>query len=204
MARLSKCQGNCGCSYSKDAMELVNNRRYCSDCVDAAITRARYLDSLRKCVGGCGGRYPLDTMKKLTTSGKNYCPECIKKVKKEREDRANLYETIRVRFEMDAPSGFMMKQIKEYLERGYTLEGIRLTIEHVVKNEKNFQLKGTLGFVPYFYEKAKAEYIKNKRQVENVKKFNREKVQINEEIIDMSKREPIKPKLNKSREIFLD
>lgn len=200
MAIMRKCH-TCNKEYSKNTMQTCTGKLYCSDCIDEAKKKTDYLQSLRKCSGECGKKYPLPTLKQV--GSKKMCPECAEKILKERESREKLYDLICSTMETPYPSGAMLQKIKEYKCRGYTYEGMILTINYAHKNKK-IKNYDSLGFIPYYYKIALEDKRLQLERYERVKAFNREKHDVDVIVIDMSKREKIKPRLNNSRLIELD
>lgn len=106
--------------------------------------------------------------KENTIKHKNryYCPSCLEKkkerVKKNTDGWIELYEYI---YDLTGkpPTGKMYKQLSEYRKDPYnfTNDGIRLTLYYFHELLGNPIKDDTLGIVPYVYEKAKQEYIKN-------------------------------------------
>ena len=127
------------------------------------------MERLYKCYGFCGNKYPQSLLTKI--SNKNYCIPCAEKVLKEKNDRESLYGTIKKIFDIPYPSGFMLKQIKDYKnDRNYTYEGINQTLCYAVKVHKmKLHRNAGLAIVPYYYDKAVSYYIELEEKRKNTK-----------------------------------
>ncbi|WP_239704949.1 hypothetical protein [Mammaliicoccus sp. E-M24] len=92
---------------------------------------------------------------------------------RDKEERKKLIEYICKLFDIDAPTGFILKQIKEYhTEYNYRYYAIQLALEYffVVKQNDTGKSKG-IGIVPYIMEDAKEFYmnlarLKNEKYIE--------------------------------------
>lgn len=115
---------------------------------------------LVKCYGYCNEKHPRSTMQKIGTQ--NYCPQCYDKKKKEVEDRELLFNCIKSVFNLNFPTGQMLRQIKQYREeRNYTYKNIAFTIKYIVQ-VKNMQLQTKYGIalVPHLYDEMLDYYKK--------------------------------------------
>ena len=123
---------------------------------------------LLKCYGFCEGKYPKEELVKVGSH--NYCKPCAEKKEKEQNDRNILYKTIQTVFKIPFPNGMMLKQISQFIERGYTLEGLTKTICYFVKVQKQTpNLRGNLSFVPYHYDSAIKYYNDLNEKRKNIK-----------------------------------
>lgn len=103
-------------------------------------------------------------------SGKYYCKICYENKKQSTEDYKNLIEYICTLFEIDAPNGWMLKQIKDFKDQfGYTYKGIKSTLYYF------FDIQGNsindcagIGIVPFIYDEAKKFYIDKKSIKDNM------------------------------------
>lgn len=117
------------------------------------------------CKGECKQKYPLEEM--VDYNGNRYCKPCLNKFLQKKADRQELHQTIRELYNIDMPTGKMLKEIKVYEENGLTLKGMTLTLKYckLVKNYQ-FHYKYGLALISHFYEDAKNDYIKKKKQAE--------------------------------------
>jgi len=106
-------------------------------------------------------------------SNKYYHQKCFDILEKERQDREVLTQYIMDIYKISFPTGFMLKQIKEYrTERQYTYAGMVYTLRFMYEVEKIPVKEGTgLGLITFYYEKAREYYRKllsNQASAKNV------------------------------------
>ena len=76
---------------------------------------------------GCGKK--LQPEEKYIHASKTYCEECYKKIERESTEYKQLIEFICNNYELDKPTGFMLKQIKELkTEYGYSYAAMTYTL----------------------------------------------------------------------------
>lgn len=120
------------------------------------------------CKGRCGKKLPIDELQVI--SGQNFCSECYEKIITEKRDRKELHDTIRRLYNIDMPTGQMLRQIKLYEENNLTLKGMTLTLEFCKDVKKmSFHPKYGLSLISYYYAEAKENYINKHRRTENHK-----------------------------------
>lgn len=127
---------------------------------------------------GCDDKFEKEILKII--SNKNYCPRCYKAILTEREHREELYSTIKEFYNIEFPTGWMLKQIKEFTEiRGYKLKGITLTLIYC-KEQLNlrFDSKYGLAIIPNYYNSAKNYWLEKQKRALNHKdvKIQTEKI----------------------------
>ena len=109
---------------------------------------------------------------KFKHNNKTYCKECHEKYlnekQKENDSYKELISYICEVFNMDAPTGFILKQIKNMKDNSnYTYSGIQYTIWYYVSVlNKSIDSKYGIAFVNYNYENAK-QYFSNQQQISN-------------------------------------
>lgn len=132
---------------------------------------------LLKCYGYCNNKYPKEELKKLNLNknssnpGKNYCKSCYEKKLKEHNDRNELYQFIQKSYNLDFPTGLMLRQIKQfYEERGYTYKNMRFTLDYVFNIKKTYKpvIKFGLAMIPYFHDEMINYYKELKSKRENL------------------------------------
>lgn len=111
-----------------------------------------------------------------------YHSECLEQKEKEEEEKRResedykeLINYICQLYNLDAPTGMILKQIKEFREEyGYKLQGIKLSLQYFYEIQGNPVLDDVgIGIVPFVYEEAKRHYITRlnvERSLENYKK----------------------------------
>lgn len=104
---------------------------------------------------------------KKVHSGKSYCVNCYNEINKSSEEYKNLIEFICNIFEIDAPTGLIVKQIKDYKNTyKYTYGGITYTLWYAKEIlGKTFNPIYGIALVKFNYDEAKNYYI----QQENIK-----------------------------------
>jgi hypothetical protein len=113
---------------------------------------------------------------------KYYHKECFIKWQQENQDRQELYDYIKEIFHITFPTGFMLRQIKEYKEvRGYTYKGMTLALKYFFEIQKNNPKVQSLGIIPYIYDQAKKYWrdIKIKQKQMEKDEQPKEKIIIN-------------------------
>lgn len=100
---------------------------------------------------------------------KYYHVECFQLV----QDYKNLISYICELHKLEAPTGMILKQIKEFQEEyGYKLKGMELALRYFHETLGNPVREGDgIGIIPYVYEEAKKHYIIKKRVEESVKEY---------------------------------
>lgn len=120
---------------------------------------------LLKCYGSCGGKYPKEELE--SHKGKNYCKDCIVKIKERDKDYDNLCAYICEIFKCPYVNPYIKKQISDFEKGGFTLKGIKSTLLYIV-NVLKITLKEEYGIamVKYQYYSAK-KYAENRRTQKN-------------------------------------
>lgn len=117
----------------------------------------------------CGVEIPKN--EKLLISNKRYCRLCYDIKLKENEDYVNLKLNICRIFNIDIPTGLMLKQIKQFKEElNYTYAGIDYCLWYLtqIKGVK-LELKYGIALVKFEYENSKNYYIQQCKIQESIK-----------------------------------
>lgn len=90
--------------------------------------------------------------KEVVFNGLKYHKECAKI----KQERTELHELICDIFNFKAPGPRVHRQIKSYIEKGYTYEGIANSLKYFYYVKRNSTAKSNegIGIVPYVYEEA--------------------------------------------------
>ncbi|WP_437434996.1 hypothetical protein [Brevibacillus brevis] len=77
------------------------------------------------------------------------------------DDRKELIQYICELYNMDSPTGMILKQIKDYQEQfNFKLRGILLSLKYFHETLGNVPREGDgIGIVPFMYEEAKKHYL---------------------------------------------
>jgi uncharacterized protein Usg len=98
-----------------------------------------------------------------------YHTTCFEQWRKEVDHRKELTDYITQLYGV-APTGMMLKQIKEFQEEyKYKLKGIELALRYFHETLGNRVQEGSgIGIVPFIYEEAKNHYIKRMKITESM------------------------------------
>jgi hypothetical protein len=109
-----------------------------------------------------------------------YHPKCFEEWQRESQDRKELISYICQLYRLDAPTGMMLKQIKEYKEElKYRYKGMELALRYFHETLGNPVQEGTgIGIIPYVYEDAKNHFITKMKVEESLKNIKQEKAQV--------------------------
>lgn len=117
-------------------------------------------------------KHEKDTL--IENGGKRYCKSCLDEKLLNIEKRNELYQTIKDLYNIQYPTGMMLKQIRTFKENyGYTYENIKKTLLYISthKTNINFNPKFGLNIITYFYDEAVNFYkVQEERFINN---FNR-------------------------------
>lgn len=104
---------------------------------------------------------PLD-VNAIDRSEATYHLECYESIQRENVKRTELYDYIALKYNIEFPTGFMLRQIREYHDtRKYSYTAILTTLKYMFEIEKvSIEQRNGLGLVPYYMEKAKRHYKK--------------------------------------------
>ena len=105
---------------------------------------------------------------KFKISNKTYCKHCYDKEIIEVEARKKLIDDLCTMLELKAPTGLILKQIKECKETlHYTYRGMNYTLwYYTVILNKQIDVKFGIAFMKYYYKEAEDYYL----QIANVEK----------------------------------
>lgn len=87
---------------------------------------------------------------------------CNDKIKRIEINRKDLLDYISLKYNMEFPTGFILKQVGEYhTKRGYSYKGMKMCMVYIIEVEKIPVKEGSgIGLIPHFYERAKIYYKK--------------------------------------------
>jgi len=125
---------------------------------------------------------------------KYYCKVCYENRKKEADDYKALIEYICELYNIDAPTGWILKQIKDFKEQfSYTYKGMKTTLDYFYRiKQENEPEEGTgIGIIPFVYDEAKKFYYDKKLVKENMQNFILSDIE-NQKIIHINKIDIIK------------
>lgn len=109
-----------------------------------------------------------------------YHKECFETIKEdisdkqqEEMDRQELNLYIAQLYNVKYPSPFLLKQVKNFREEGYTYKGMYLTLKYFFDTLGNKVKEDTgIGIIPYMYEKTTKFYIQCRNVEDNLDKID--------------------------------
>ena len=119
-----------------------------------------------------------------------YCKICYNNKTKESQHYKDLISYICNLYEIEAPSGFILVQIKKFKEQfNYTYKGIELTLEYFyeIKTNNTPEAGQGLGIIPYVYEEAKQFFVDRKDIVKNIQGIDLQEVTNKTKVIHIKK-----------------
>lgn len=145
---------------------------------------------------GCGKQ--LKPEEKHMHSAKSYCKECFEKISRDSEEYKQLIKYICDNYNIDRPTGLMLKQIKDYKnEYAYTYGGMTYTLWYI--NEilsKEFIVMYGVSLIKYYYEDASAYYL-HQEEIKKSMEVNC-KAEIKTKVVKINKVNVVKIKQNNS------
>jgi predicted RNA-binding Zn-ribbon protein involved in translation (DUF1610 family) len=107
----------------------------------------------------CGKELKID--ERHIHCSKTYCSNCYEKIMRESDEYKKLIQYICENYSIQAPTGLMLKQIKEYkTEYEYTYGGIAYTLWYIKEIlNKEFIVMYGISLVKFCYEDARNYYI---------------------------------------------
>lgn len=102
----------------------------------------------------------VDKDEAVTRSKRYYHQECLEALEMERQQRKELLDYICKLYKIDVPTGFILKQVKDFQEKyNYKLKGMELALRYFYETlDKPVDSQG-IGIIPFVYEDAKKHYI---------------------------------------------
>lgn len=120
---------------------------------------------------GCGKK--LQSEEKHLHSGKAYCVDCSKKIQRESDEYKQLIDFICTNYQLERPTGFMLKQIKELrTECSYSYAAMTYTLWYC-KEVLGKQLieKYGVALIKHFYDEANSYYNQQERMKEQMRRI---------------------------------
>ena len=125
---------------------------------------------------GCGKK--LQPEEKYSHASKTYCKECYEKILRDSDEYKQLIEFICTNYEIERPTGFMLKRIKDMkTEYGWSYAAMTYTLWYC-KEVLGKQLieKYGVALVKHFYEEASNYYSQQEKMKEQIKKLENAEV----------------------------
>ncbi len=137
-------------------------------------------------------------------NSKYYCKVCYENKTRDSQDYKELIAYICELYQIDAPTGWMLKQIKDFKEQfNYTYKGMKTTLHYFYEIQEGNDVGDSMGIgiVPFVYDEAKRFYIDKKAVKDSVIGCDLEELQNKKRVINM--RKAYKPNENKYKDIAL-
>lgn len=114
----------------------------------------------------CGKK--LQPEEKYIHSSKSYCKECYQKILQESDEYKQLIEFICINYEIERPTGFMLKQIKDMrTDFGWSYAAMTYTLWYCKEIlGKQLNEKYGVALVKHFYDEA-SDYYSQQEQIKN-------------------------------------
>ena len=129
----------------------------------------------------CGKK--LQPEEKCSHASKTYCKECYKKILRDSDEYKQLIEFICTHYEIERPTGFMLKQIKDMrTEFGWSYAAMTYTLWYC-KEVLGKQLleKYGVALIKHFYEEASNYYSQQEKMKEQMKRL--ENVEVKTKVV---------------------
>lgn len=120
----------------------------------------------------CNIRFDREVEEAKKVGRRYFHPQCYEKYKQkekeekkkesnisqEEQERRELISYIMKLFKMDIPNGWVLKQIKDFYNMGYTYRGMKSTLVYFHEIMGNPPVSEGIGIIPYVYKEAKEWY----------------------------------------------
>ena len=129
----------------------------------------------------CGKK--LQPEEKYTHANKTYCEDCFKKIQRDSDEYKQLIDFICTNYQIERPTGFMLKQIKELrTDYSYSYAAMTYTLWYC-KDVLGKQLieKYGVALIKHFYDEASDYYNQQERMKEQMK--NIENVDVKTKVV---------------------
>jgi hypothetical protein len=123
-------------------------------------------------------------------NSKYHCKICFDNKQNEAKDYKELIAYICELYGIDTPTGWMLKQIKDFKEQfNYTYKGIKTTLHYFFEIQEGNDVSNSvgIGIVPFVYEEAKRFYIDKKAVKDSVIGVDINDMQLNKRTITIKR-----------------
>ena len=130
-------------------------------------------------------------------NSKYYCKICFENKQKEAQDYKNLVAYICELYQIEAPTRWMLKQIKDYKEQfNFTYRGIKTTLHYFYEIQEGNSVEDSMGIgiVPFVYDEAKRFYIEKKAVKDSLKDCDLEEIGNRKKTIHINREQKTKNK----------
>lgn len=124
-------------------------------------------------------------------NSKYYCKVCFENKQRESQDYKDLIAYICKLYQIDVPTGWMLKQIKDFKEQyKYTYRGMKTTLHYFYEIQEGNDVADSMGvgIIPFVYDEAKKFYIDKKAVKDSVLGCDLEEIENKKKIIHINKK----------------
>lgn len=123
-------------------------------------------------------------------SSKYYCPICYENKQSETNEYKELIAYICELYGLDAPTGWILKQIKDFKEQyNFTNKGIKSTLHYFFEIQEGNEPNGEtgIGIVPFVYDEAKKFYLDKKAVKDSIANCDSSQINNNKKTIKIKR-----------------
>lgn len=108
-----------------------------------------------------------------------YHQKCFTTWQREGNEYNELMDYISKLYSVDFPSIMIKKQVKDLKDEGYKYKGMELALRYFFDTLGNrVQENAGVGIIPYVYEEAKSNYLKQKKIAESIDNLKEKEVTV--------------------------
>lgn len=145
---------------ASDTMHKGSTKHFHAECFEKFLEEEK-AKSVRPCLV-CKGDVIPNTDGVVKNWKGFYHLECFEKYKRQQENREVLLNYIAEKYNLQYPTGYMLKQVEDFhVKRGYSYKAMLTTLKYAFEVEK-LQPKDNVGvgIITFYYEKARIYYTK--------------------------------------------
>jgi hypothetical protein len=116
----------------------------------------------------------------VTHSKRYYHEECFNTWEQDKQHRKDLIEYICDLYQIEVPTGIILKQIKDFQENyKYKLKGIELALKYFHETLRKPVREGDgIGIVPFVYEDAKKHYLMKLKVEDSLENIDTDSIEV--------------------------
>lgn len=121
-------------------------------------------------------------------NGRYYCKICYKNKKHEADDYKSLIAYVCELYQIEAPTGWMLKQIRDFKEQfHYSYKGMKTTLHYFYEIQEGNDPMDSLGvgIIPFVYDEAKKFYIDRIAVKNSVSNAKMDEIENNKKVISI-------------------
>lgn len=161
IARKLTCT-NCKEKFDKEELTYINTKKkLCKSCLEEHEKKT----PRKLTCTGCKQKFDKEELTYINTK-KKLCKNCLVHSRRDSQEYRELIEFLCIGFNIKAPTGKLLSQIKEFKDLGYSYRDIHLTVYYIYVIEKRRVEETSIGLMPFYYEKA----MKHFEMIENARR----------------------------------